>query len=83
MANVKTSSDGLHLLWFCGPAAASLQMFKGKKQERRRESSVSESPFSAAFITVDGLAHGILVVHVNLFRWWLRLKGRAAVSSPV
>lgn len=81
LANVKTSSD--FLLRSCGPVAASFQMFKGKKQERRGEGSVSESPFSAAFITVNGIAHGILVVHVNLFRWWLQLKGHVAVSSLV
>lgn len=58
-------------------------MFKGKKAREAGEGSVSESPFSAAFITVNGTAHGILVVHVNLFRWWLQLKVHVAVSSPV
>lgn len=80
LANVKTSPD--FLLRSCGPAAAFLQMFKGKKQERRGEGSVSKSPFRTAFITVNRIAHGILVIHVNLFRWWwLQLKGRVTVSS--
>lgn len=80
LANIKTSWS--FLLQSCGSAAASLQMFEGKKHERWGEGLVSESLLSAAFTAANGIAHGALVVHVNLFRWWLQLKERAA-SSPV
>lgn len=81
LAHIKASSD--FLLQSCGAVAVSLQMFKGQKQEEEGEGWGSESPFSAAFMAVNGIAHGVLVVHVNLFRWWLQLKGRAAASSPL
>lgn len=44
------------LLQSCGPAAASLQMLKGKERERRGPGWVSESPFRAAFVAVNGRA---------------------------
>lgn len=77
LANIKTSWG--FLLQSCGPAAASLQMVEGKKHEKWGGGSVSESLLSAAFTA----ANGALVVHMNLFRWWLQLKGRVAASSPV
>lgn len=42
------------LLQSCGPAAASLQMLKGKEQERRGPGWVSEIPSRAAFVAVNG-----------------------------
>lgn len=69
------------LLQSCGPADASLQMLKGKERERERRGPgwVSESAFRAAFVAVNGRAHGI---HVNLFRWWLQPELPALITLP-